>query len=416
MKKLYIVLLVVLSTYSMQAQNTDVSNEGTIELNELEVNNAPSLMLLDEAPTTMDRKNGGSAFAFSQFNGSNYAASITPFWYFKRRNKSAIRYAGVLTRDKKGDEDGRQFRMNPIAGWKLITLSGAFVTQNHPELDLPVSTFSAGGHLNILSIYPKGTADNIVARNNDIARVFSDKYAVVNNKYSTKLWTFFLKEYFPGKTIETLNFQERKQIKSSVKRAVDSIYHYHLQQEIDEAIDGDVDTLITQVNERPLFSLDGAVGVSTFYLDNDYSKNRFGKLGAWLTAIGSIPLGKSIGLDQKTDGYINFYALGRYLDDRQVVNDIGFFEQQTYFDFGGKVEIEVNKLSIGYEYVGREGRTNTYSTFRSNAVVQYKLTPNLYLTGAYGKNFGDAKNLLALFGLNWSFLKEKQDISISASE
>ena len=92
------------------------------------------------------------------------------------------------------------------------------------------------------------------------------------------------------------------------------------------------------------------------------------------------------------------YALGRYLSDGTTLKNNEYISQ-NFYDFGGKLELEFKKLSVAYEYIYRINDIS--NTFRSNGIVKYKISDQLYLTGAFGKNFGDNNNLISLLGLNW---------------
>ena len=82
-----------------------------------------------------------------------------------------------------------------------------------------------------------------------------------------------------------------------------------------------------------------------------------------------------------------------------LVNDE--YINKDFYDIGGKVELEFKRMSISYEFIKRIA--DGENTHRSNGVLKYKISNEFYLTGAFGKNFGNNENLISLLGINWGF-------------
>jgi len=89
--------------------------------------------------------------------------------------------------------------------------------------------------------------------------------------------------------------------------------------------------------------------------------------------------------------------LGRYVVDGQPIDTV--ISVANYFDAGGKLELEFEKISVAYEYIYRFN--DFQETYRSNGILKFKASANVYLTASFGKYFGDTNNLISMLGLNW---------------
>jgi hypothetical protein len=152
---------------------------------------------------------------------------------------------------------------------------------------------------------------------------------------------------------------------------------------------------------RPVFSIDGAAALNWAFNNNDYSRSRLDRAGAWLTMNLSLPLsGKNV---TQHNYYIGIYITGRYLSGRSVSSD-NEVQRQDCLDSGGKLELELNRFTLAYEYLYRYNFTIISDhSFRSSGLVKFKISDALLLSAAFGKNFGNTDNLIAQLGINWSF-------------
>ena len=98
MKKIIFIIFAITCTISIIAQQQGE----IISLKELEVPNSPGFILLDEAPTSIERPNSTKAFTLSVINSlennfefpKNYAVEFTPFWFIKHPNLNALKFMG----------------------------------------------------------------------------------------------------------------------------------------------------------------------------------------------------------------------------------------------------------------------------------------------------------------------------------
>ncbi len=335
-----------------------------ITLKDLEVPEAPAMTLLDEAPSIVNRPNSPRAFVLSVINSfqgdysglpKNYALELTPFWFFSHKKMNFFRYAGLT-------EHG----MNPFAGIKMTSLSLAYVNKTIKEDQPATSNISIGLRSTLIRFYRNDYYQELLDAN---------LYAV------SRLKRLETAKEAAGATPDLL-FSDPKRYHQIVKRVIDSV------EKSDSLI-----TMIEKLKEKPVFAIDGAVAYNAYFIDNNFSSNQSGRLGVWLT------LNYSYRFSKNSSNYLNIYGVGRFISDNTNLEDDMAGDRTEYFDFGGKMELEFDKLTIAYEFIHRINDIG--DTYRSSGLLKYKINDNLYLTGAFGRNFGDADNLITLLGINW---------------
>lgn len=335
-----------------------------ITLKDLEVPEAPAMTLLDEAPSIVNRPNSPRAFVLSVINSfqgdysglpKNYALELTPFWFFSHKKMNFFRYAGLT-------EHG----MNPFAGIKMTSLSLAYVNKTIKEDQPATSNISIGLRSTLIRFYRNDYYQELLDAN---------LYAV------SRLKRLETAKEAAGATPDLL-FSDPKRYHQIVKRVIDSV------EKSDSLI-----TMIEKLKEKPVFAIDGAVAYNAYFIDNNFSSNQSGRFGVWLT------LNYSYRFSKNSSNYLNIYGVGRFISDNTNLEDDMAGDRTEYFDFGGKMELEFDKLTIAYEFIHRINDIG--DTYRSSGLLKYKINDNLYLTGAFGRNFGDADNLITLLGINW---------------
>lgn len=354
----------------------------TLSLKDLEIPNSPAFILLDQSPTTIERPSSSKAFvlnvlnSFQENNGfpQNYAVDLTPFWFFKHPNMTSLKYAGYNAKKQKQMIFGNLAR---------TSVSFAFVTTMDSAIQKSVNNLSLGIRFNLITIRSAKDISDLKRANSELINLLEkiDKS---------------LEEYIHDPTLIWID---------------PTLYHvkvknFYEQNEVIEMMKVNEENTIKNILDRkPVFGVDGAVGYNNFFVDNDYSDVHFGRSGVWLT------LNYSRLLDKKNSekNYVNFYALGRYLSDGTTLTN-GIYTKQNYYDFGGKIELEFKKISISYEYIYRIN--DITNTFRSNGLMKYKISDKVFLTTAFGKNFGTSNNLISLFGLNWGLSTNSEKVTV----
>lgn len=156
-----------------------------------------------------------------------------------------------------------------------------------------------------------------------------------------------------------------------------------------------------EILKRPLLTLDFAAAYSLLYPDQTFSHNQLDRTGIWSTITYSPKLSRK-------NKYLNLFGFIRFLQDKAVYSavDLDYTNQFEYLDLGGKVQIDVDDFSVGYEYISRNGDGRNY---RSVGTIQYKINNNVYLTGGFGKNFTSTsdKNLISILGIKWGMNLEE---------
>ena len=82
--------------------------------------------------------------------------------------------------------------------------------------------------------------------------------------------------------------------------------------------------------------------------------------------------------------------------------------KSSALDIGAKVELQFDRFCIGYEIIHRKYSKQVISTDNRNVgVISYQISDNLYINGAFGKDFGITNKLISFLGINWGFGDEK---------
>ncbi|MFN3445237.1 MAG: hypothetical protein ACK44D_05810 [Bacteroidia bacterium] len=336
-------------------------------MKDIEIPTAPGFILLDQAPSSIERPNSPKAFAvsalnsFTESNGlpKNYAVEFTPFWFFKHPKMNVLKYAGYNDKTQR-----------PFSSIKMVSLSMAYINQLDSISLSPTNNISIGARTNILKVRSKNNLKAIVNAN------------TVSVNHLKRINELIVDRIGPADPIDPEGYK---------KKHLELLMHFKdsLKNEISVAHSMLSDALI----QKPVFAVDFAIAYNTFFTNNNFSTQQFGRLGTWLT------LNYAQKLNNDNSNYLNLYAIGRFLQDGTNKNNIGEFVTQDFYDFGGKIELELDKFSIGYEYIFRSN--NKAETYRSSGQLKYRIADNVLLTGAFGKNFGDNNNLISMLGINW---------------
>ena len=380
MKNLILTIIAIIFSFSIFAQTED-----TLSLKDLEIPNSPGFILLDQAPTSIERPTSTKAFALSVINSlddnfefpKNYAVEFTPFWFFKHPNMTALKYMGYDI-----DDDKQKI----FSGFKTSSISAAFINSRDSLTNQTINNFSIGWRANLISVRNKKDIGDLKKANDKIITYLRD--------LDTKLAEANIFPISP-------NGEVNKEYDNQVKEFLE---------EEEKKKNDDKDVLAEILKRKPVFAIDAAVAFNSFFIDNDFSSNRFGRFGTWVTINYSQTLDKG---KKSKDRYLNIYALGRFIKDGTMLTNDEYVKRDFY-DFGGKLEFEFKKLSIAYEYIERI--TDDENTHRSNGILKYKISDQLYLTGAFGKNFGDNDDLISLLGINWGFSTGQEKTKIKKKE
>jgi len=374
MKKIITVLLLVSSVLMLKAQDS-------ITISDLAIPDASAFMHLDVSNTIIASPKATKAVTLSLLSSltqaygipQNYAAEFTPYWFIKSKNRTALKYLGYNIRSKK---------MNPFAGLKTSSFSVASVNSIQDTSGNTVNNLALAARGTIFRIYPKGYKEKLYQSYATI-QILNRKRM---SEYQKRAYVYIARE-------ETAKAD-------SVKNIIDQM----INQELQDSMNVLSDVISTT---KPLLSLDFALAYSSIFdFNNNISGVQFGRFGAWTNLTYTQRLGH-----ETSTNYLHLHGYARYLINGSTPVPVETFLFDEAFDVGFKVEFEHNKFNVGFEYIYRT--TESTNTSRSVGVIQYKLNKNIYLTGAFGKNFGETNNLIALLGVKWGLQTGSETMSFT---
>ncbi|MCI3937871.1 hypothetical protein MQX03_11720 [Chryseobacterium aahli] len=400
MKKIFLLLLFFASFHNYKSQTNDhEAKDIEFEIKDLAISNAPSLILLGISPSELETPKSKKAIILSLVNSfkknegipDTYAFEITPYWILPAKRMNSLKYAGYNEKTK------RQIIFNEV---KKASVSLGFVRDLsfNSDDDIKNPAFSVSVRSTLIKIRSQDNLQKIIKE--DLVK-----------KAKLKL----MSKYMNGE-------EEKEENKRVAQKCIDenlsdsdcekliSDITNKLQKKFNEnqSDANNVDYYRNLLESPPLLSVDFAGGYSTFFSDNKFSNNQFGKLGFWMTL--------NTGFDftdiekPNVEKKLNFYGIARYLEDGTTLDTNQQFLRTKNFDFGGKAEFIYNRFSISYEYIYRVN--DLENTFRSSGLLAYKVSDKVYINAAFGKNYGDKDNLISFLGLNWGLDSERKSVFV----
>jgi hypothetical protein len=411
MKKIVLLAALVSNMALLFAQSKEIS----AELNKLELSNAPSVMLLGLASSDLETPKSKKAFmtsivnSFSENDGlpNAYAVELTPTHLFPLAEMDALKYAGIKSIKK--PDNSYEYKNNIFSEAKNVSVSFAFL-RNYKIEDLETENPSVSFSLRttVFKIRNKKNIEAITTSSNNISRELTD---IQSEFYQSQKY----------KDIDASNISNSEKEKKLAQALEGFVTDYYKTE---------TENYKKYLDEKPAFQLDIASAYSTFFLDNQFKNNQFGKLGFWMTMSSGINLERTKTPKKKEDQNdekskviikeafttdaskiekrLNFYAVARYLQDRTIYDAASGFSRSNNYDFGGKIELVYNRFSIGYEFIYRSSDLD--DTYRSNGIINYKVSDSVYINAAFGKNYGDKNNLITFLGLNWGLDSKRKTL------
>ena len=363
-------LLVIMSFYTY---SQSVDNE--VKLSDLAVPTSPAFIITDISPSTFQTPTTPKSFILGLVQSyeessdgfpQNYSAEFAPYWWLNPAKRNVYSFLGIENpRSNSADSVAKE---NPFSGLKFTTVSLAFLKKDliADTLDNAQKMFSLGVRTTILKFHNK-------------------KYAAAINAK--------IKEWHELTQVEMAVVQEKLTRASDAERA-------ELLQEFTNFKPKNTAAKLKEISEliaqKPLFSWDIAGAFATYGVGD--STWKAGRTGVWTTLSTYLPLGKEKEIQKN---YFNLNVVLRYLRDNYHGNEEGMLSRANNLDVGGKIALEFNKLSIGYEALFRyvDGKGSPQN--RNVGIINYRIADNIYLNGAYGENFDLPGKLVALFGITW---------------
>ncbi|HNX65517.1 MAG TPA: hypothetical protein PKH02_01470 [Bacteroidales bacterium] len=380
MKHIVCILLIlsgIVMNASGQSSFSDVKD--SLTLTNLEMPASPAFILLDQGPSTIERPSTGKAFVYSIVNTfqankgipQNYAVEATPFWFFRHKDMNALKYAGIRVDNHKQLVFGNITR---------ASFSMALINTTDTVTQQSLNSISAGFRVNILTIRRKADVLSIVNAEDSLLSFLKNREKRLDDFIHDPTLPATDRDLY-NKKVDEFNKLDEKYLKGK---------------------ENNVTGILAAI---PLFTVDAAAGYSHFFVENNFSDDHPGRIGAWLSMNLSLPF-----IDKKGfQNSVNISAIGRYLSDGMIHSGSTGYTREDFFDMGGKAGFEFKKLSLAYEYVYRIGDTDSY---RSNGLIKYRISDDVYITGAFGKNFGKSNNLISLLGISWGIKTGNENVKV----
>lgn len=379
MKYSILPLLLIFFCINLSAQSLD----GTVKLKELAVPNAPVFILTDIAPTLTQTSNTpkefvlGVAQSFQSSGNSfpqNYSTEFTPYWWLKPKSRDVYSFVGLKTMTDARTNKSMVVGENIFSGLKFTSFSLAFLNKDM----IPDSATASQ------KIFALGLKTTII-------KVHLKSYSEKMDKMLNKWHDAAQEELNDGIAAIAM---ERDPVKK--KQLIKEFANLRPKQ-----TDDIVQEINDLINEKPIFSWDVAAAYATYGIGD--SSWQTGRKGAWTTLATYIPLSKG---DAATKSYLAVNIAGRYLYDSYYKNELGIVEKANSVDFGGRAGLEFDRISFGCESLYRYYNGKSGSANRTVGYINYRISDNLYINGAFGKSFESTNKLVALFGINWGFGSE----------
>jgi len=367
---LFIIVFSIILTKSI-SQNTEVK-QILSEFN-LANNSSPAFVLIEESPSEIyvpDNLKALTIHALNNFDGS-LSIELNPYYLIntKSEERTFFTYIGV---EKISDDD---YKQKPFSGINTSSISFAHAKKDFENFsDGERSVFSLGLRTRLLRFYNMTEVEN-----------YYEKSLTVLNGFIKNLPDEIENELikYPGENEK--NTKKRDSIIENFKKTrkgkdlIEKLELYRKE--------------VTKKPMKPIFQIDGSLGYSALFKENSVDSGTLNRFGAWLTSEFSLILNKD-STESESNNYINLFLTSRYIEDEFNSNENTLY----YRDFGGKIELELGKFSLGYEYIDRNGSTDSE---RSVGTLKYLINNNLSLNGGFGKDFSSEENLVTLFGINW---------------
>lgn len=348
-------------------------NDSKIPLSEFNLSNnsSPAFVLVNETPTEIyipENLKALTLHVLNNFDG-NISVELTPYYFLNRKSKSRSfkKYIGI-------EEKGGKPIQKPFSGTNTTTISFAYANKEFENLiNENRKVFSLGLRTKLFRLY-----------NTQDVNDYSKKITNVLKKILLEL-----PDEFDDKILEiNSNTEISDEVKEEKKKEILSVYF-----NTESGLKHLNDLEMYKKPLKPFFQIDASIGYSSLFEENKIDSKTLNRFGAWLTSEFSLILNKDSD-ESKSNNYINLFLTSRYIEDEFNLNENTFY----YRDFGGKIELELGKFSLGYEYIDRNGSIDKE---RSVGTIKYLINKNISLNGGFGKDFSSEDNLVTLFGINW---------------
>lgn len=404
------ILFLLVCTFSFSQDNAS-SNDFNFEST-----TNPAFSLLGETPTqlnTPDNLKALGLYLSNGFSNTNIAVEVNPYWLIDFEAKRTYQnYRGIKTGEK-----GKTY-IDPFIGIKTnSSFSIGYLDKQFEGFEEEKKAIAIGYRTTLLQFYNAARIEKI---QNAIQKIDNGVQDPLNRLFEE----FFIGEStnIPGSgscnTLET-DLALKEKFQTLAQDFIDRIFEEEDEDDPDPFAQSGkaILTVNNQLNItkeeivanyfkdrcenikafvnnpktiKPYFRLDGAVGYSLLFKENEVNTSTADRFGAWLTADFAIQF--------NSKSYLHVYGIGKYVDDEFNINTDGSYFSENFWDYGGKIELELEKLKFSYEYLKRDGFGDQ---FRSVGNITYQVNKKISITGGFGKDFPADDNLVSILGINW---------------
>lgn len=343
-------------------------NDGSVNIKNFAPPNSPAFALMDISPSSISVPENIqvlaiqtlSAFSNESSTNSNFAIEFQPYWYVKNKKVDFFKYNNFKSSNP-APSSAYDFDRYDIFGdiGKKTSISIAYTTGTFEIFEENRSYISIGGKTRLIN----------VIRKNDLLK--------------------FKKTYDDYKNIKTNRIVSAAFNAAPSGQGVQAIKSTQVYKDLREE-------LWNAVNKKPLLAVDLATAFSYSASDEDnINDDDFGRFGLWLSADFAFPI------TEDNKNYIHIFGVAKYLRDGLNINpenNSSFIT--TAFDYGTKIELELNKFSFAYEYLTRNNE-NSEDENRSVGTFRYSINNLFAITGGFGENFSNEGDNIALFGIQF---------------
>ncbi len=405
------ILFFVLITVQMFGQQVASINDFNFD----SVTN-PALTLVGESPSeinTPDNLKSLALYLSNGFSNTNIALETNPYWLIDfEGERSYERYRGI-----KQNNDGA-YKIDPFIGWKTnSSFSLGYIDKKYEGFEDEKQVLAIGFRTTMIKFYNE-------ARVNKIRKTIEVVDQGVKSPLNKLFETYYNAEglNFPGwGSCSEINSNSELQSKFQAmaqdflerafdeqdpddpddfaiecKKVLEGLGRENITKEeiVSEYFEERCNNIESFVNNpkaiKPVFRLDGAIGYSILFIEDNISSSTANRFGSWLTADFAVRF--------NDNSYLNIYAIGKYIQDEFNINEEGNYFEENFWDVGGKLEIELERFKFSYEYLNRSGFEDQY---RSVGNITFQINNKMSLTGGFGRDFPVDDNLVTLLGINW---------------
>jgi hypothetical protein len=363
-----VLVLLLLASAPCRAQD-----DGLAEFNTLRTPSSPAFVLLGVEPTSVERPNTPADFAASILSASSnlsslpkdFALETSPYWLFGHRRRS-------------WKDDIRRNVLESIERTLTFSVATAELgTSEQPVRGLAVSARMAlfSGRLPDSSVQQISDLENALAASaaQDLGRLDPLLTALQNSMLADAHTKADSEAALPR--IDSAKVELIARLTRAGEVGADTA-----------ALLGRARKVATV---RQGFLMDLAGGAAWRAPSAALDSASFDRWGLWLTATYSLP-------------EVSFVGMARYLGIAGTDSDA--------VDIGARLIYARDRYAVSAEYVGRHvTQGGVGDKWRLAGVIDYRLSPALWISGTFGRNYDNKArgSLLAQLGLSLNLSKER---------